>query len=101
MTLFMEILKIWLEEQLLIKYCVIKPLILLNIQKIKNQCGLVSKVYKFFGKKSLGSGIKNQNISNKELAEKLHKQIIIKFKKREVHSPFTNNISGADLAINK
>ena len=52
-------------------------------------------------KKTLGSGIKNENISNKELAEELHKQIIRKFKKRKVHSPFVNNIWGADLAINK
>ena len=74
---------------------------MLNIEKIKNQCGLVSMVYKFWGKKTLGSGIKNENISNKELSEELHKQIIRKFKKRKVHSSFINNIWGADLAINK
>ena len=34
-----------------------------------------------------GSGIKNQNILNKELAVELHKQ-----------SPFTDNIWGVDLA---
>ena len=33
-------------------------------------------VYKFFGKKTSGSGIKNENISNEELAEELHKLII-------------------------
>ena len=38
--------------------------------------------------KFAGSGIKNENISNKELAEELHKPIIRKFKKRKVHSPF-------------
>ena len=32
------------------------------------------------------SGIKNDNISNKELAEKLHKQIIKKSLKKKVHS---------------
>ena len=31
--------------------------------------------------KTSGSGIKNENISNKEVAEELHKPIIIKFKK--------------------
>ena len=36
-------------------------------------------IYKFFDKKSSGSGIKNENISNKELAEELHKPIIKKF----------------------
>ena len=41
-------------------------------------------VYKFFGKKSSGSGVKNENISHNELAEDLHKPIIRKFKKRKV-----------------
>ena len=41
-------------------------------------------VYKFFDKKTSGSGIKNENISNKQLAEELHKPIIRKFKKRKV-----------------
>ena len=54
--------------------------------------------YKFFDKKTSDSGIKNEHISNKELAEKLHKTINRKSKKREVHSPFTDNIWGVDLA---
>ena len=33
--------------------------------------GLTTMVYKFFDKKTIGSDIKNENISNKELAEKL------------------------------
>ena len=37
-------------------------------------------------------------MSNNELAEKLHKPIIRKFKKRKVHSPFINNIWSAGLA---
>ena len=40
---------------------------------------------------------KNDNISNKELAEKLHKPIIKKFNKRKVRSPFIGNIWGAYL----
>ena len=40
------------------------------------QRGLASMVYKFFDKKDSGSGIKNENISNKELAEELHKPMI-------------------------
>ena len=36
-------------------------------------------VYKFFDKKSSGSGTKNEIISNKELAEELHKPITRKF----------------------
>ena len=44
------------------------------------------------------TAIKNENISNKKLAEELHKPIIWKFEKRQVHSPFIDNIWGADLA---
>ena len=62
------------------------------------QRGLASMVYKYFDKKTSGSGIKNENISNKELAEELHKPIIRNFNKRKVHSPFIENIWGADLA---
>ena len=54
--------------------------------------------------KFAGCGIKNENISNKELTEEMHKPIIRKFQKRKVHSPFIDNIQGADLAdvqINK
>ena len=45
-----------------------------------------------------GSSIINENILNKELAQELHKPIIRKSKKRKIHSPFTDNICGADLA---
>ena len=36
-------------------------------------------------------------MSNKELPEELNKPVIRKFKKRKVHSSFTDNIWGADL----
>ena len=39
-------------------------------------------VYKFFDKKSKGSGITNE--SNYQLANEIHKPIIRKFKKRKV-----------------
>ena len=39
-----------------------------------------------------GSGIKKENISNKELAEKLHKQIIGNFRKRILQSFFIENV---------
>ena len=42
--------------------------------------------------------LKTDNISNKELAEELHKSFIRKFDKRKLHSPFIDNIWGADLA---
>ena len=59
---------------------------------------LSSMVYIFFDKQILGQTVKNENISIKELAEKLHKPVIRKFEKRKVHSPFIDNIWGADLA---
>ena len=53
-------------------------------------------VYKFFDKKSSGSGIINE--SSYQLANELHKSIIRKFKKRKVFSSFKDNIWGVDLA---
>ena len=61
------------------------------------QRGLASMVYKFFDKKSKGSGI-SANEPNYQLANELHKPIIKKFKKRKVHSSFKDNIWGVDLA---
>ena len=57
-------------------------------------------VYKFFDKKSKGSGVVNIKLTpqNQELAEELHKLIIRKFEKRKVQAAFKNNIWGADLA---
>ena len=48
-------------------------------------------------KSASGNDIKNENITNKELAEELHKPIIRKFKKGKVHSLFIQNSWGADL----
>ena len=86
---------------MLIKYSGIQYLILFTAEDLKYdgyQRGLASMVYKFFDDKNSGSGIKNENISNKELVEELNKPIIRKFNKRKVHSPFVDNILGADLA---
>ena len=54
-------------------------------------------VDKSFDKKTSGSGIKNEIISNKELAEELHKPIIRRYNKRKVQSSFIDNIWGRDL----
>ena len=59
---------------------------------------LASIAYKFFDKKSKGSGIKNEIEENQQLANELHKPIIRKFKKRKVYSSFKENIWSADLA---
>ena len=77
------------------------------------QRGIDSMVCKFFDKKTSGSVIKNENISNqspldlaclanvsdrtRELAEELHKPIIKKFNKRKLQSFFIDNICGAGL----
>ena len=60
------------------------------------QIGLPSMVYKFFDKKSKGSGVTNE--SNYQLPNELHKPIIKKFKKRKVYSSFEDNIWEVDLA---
>ena len=60
------------------------------------QGGLVSMVYKFFDKKSMGSGfVKDSSLT---LADELHKPVIKKFNKRKVYSQFKDNIWGVDLA---
>ena len=62
---------------------------------------LASMVYKFFDKKSMGSGfkkLKSTTRSSSILADELHKPIIRKFNKRKVYSQFKDNIWGVDLA---
>ena len=54
-------------------------------------------IYKFFDKKSKGSGI-TTNEFNHQLTNELHKPVIKKFKKRKVYSSFKDNIWGVDLA---
>ena len=58
------------------------------------QRGLASLVYKFFDKKSVGSGIASSSV----LADERHKPISRKFNKRKVYSQFKDNIWGVDLA---
>ena len=60
------------------------------------QRGLASMVYKFFDKKSSGSGVATE--PNYEQANKLHRQFIRKFKKWKVYSSFRDNISDIELA---
>ena len=75
------------------------------------QRGLASMVYKFFDKKSTGSGFKKLKNTTKSTAEssalarnssilaaELQKPIIKKFGKRKVYSQFKDNIWGVDLA---
>ena len=57
-------------------------------------------VYKFFDKKSMGSGIKKDTTKSSSLilADELHKPVIKKFNKRKLYSQFKDNIWGVDLA---
>ena len=54
-------------------------------------------VYKFFEKKSVGSGINTIKSSSSILADELHKHIIKNFEKRKVYSQFKDNIWRVDL----
>ena len=54
------------------------------------QRGLASMVYKFFDKKSSGSGANAE--PNYQLVNELHMQIIRKCKRRKVYSSFRDNI---------
>ena len=49
-------------------------------------------VYNFFDEKTSGGAIKNGIMSDKAIAEKLHKPFIRKFDKIKVHSSFISNI---------
>ena len=55
-------------------------------------------IQKVFDKNVSGGTVKKEIISNKELAEELHKPIIRTFDKRIVSSPYIDNIWGTDLA---
>ena len=48
--------------------------------------------------KNSSGEVKNEIVSNKELAEELHKSIIRKLKKRKVYSSLRDNIRVAELA---
>ena len=59
-----------------------------NLKYDGYQRGLSSMIYKFFDKKSKGSGVNIPLEFNEQLAKELHKPIIRKFKKRTVYSGF-------------
>ena len=68
------------------------------------QRGLASMVYKFFDKKSSGSGVdtslanKSATELNYQLTNQSHRQIIRKFNIIKVYSSFRDDIWGVDLA---
>ena len=50
-------------------------------------------------KSASGSGIKNENMSNQELAKELHKQIIRNFEKRKLHLSYIDNADHVDMQL--
>ena len=74
------------------------PNIAKNPKYAGNQRGLASMVYKFFDKKSKGSGVNIEVTHNEQLAKELHKPILKNFKEGTVYSGFKSNIWGVDLA---
>ena len=83
--------------KVLIKYCIINHLKLLKILNMIDITGVLLQWSINFYIKTSGQTIKNENISNKELPEELHKPIITKLQKRKVHSSFIDNILGEGL----
>ena len=65
-------LRIYLEKRPLLKYCVIKHLILLKTQNmIDSKEFLLQWFMIFFDKKSSGGDIKKENMSSQELSKEL------------------------------
>ena len=68
----------------LIKYCIIKHLILLKIQNMMDIKRILAQWFiNFLIKKTAGGAVKN-NLQNEELAKELHKPIIRKFEKKKI-----------------
>ena len=66
---------------------------MMDINEVLRQCFINLLI-----KKNSGATVKNENISNKELAEELNKPFVRKFNKRKVQSLFMDSIWGSDLA---
>ena len=68
MTWLIEISKIYLEGQLLIKYYVIKKLNIAKTPKyVGYQKGFASNIFQYFDKETSGGAIKDEIMSNQEL----------------------------------
>ena len=64
---------------------------------IKNKLQLQSETLATLDRSASSSIIKNENVSDTELAEELHKPVIRNLKKQK-YTHFLDNIWGADLA---
>ena len=68
-----------------------------NLNYDEYQRAFASLFHKSFDKKTLVGTVKSEVICYEELAEELSKPSIRKFEKRNVYSPFMDNILGADF----
>ena len=92
-------IKIWLKEHKQTKLLRDKAFqIASNPKYDRYQRGLASMVFKFYDKKSASSSFKSMQ-NQLQLANKLHKPIIRKLKRRRVYSSFKDNIWGVDNII--
>ena len=71
---------------------------MMNIKDVLLQWFISFFISLLVDKSASGRVIKNENMSNKELAEELHKPINRKFRKRKVYSSVKDNIWGTGLA---
>ena len=96
----METLKTYLKLIASNKILCNKPFSIAKNRKYDGyQRGSASMIYKLFDKQTFGGAIKNENISNKELPEKLHKpQNYKKFNKIKINSSSIDSIWGFGLA---
>ena len=78
-----EISKICPEEHLLIKYYVIKYLLLIKIQNIMDIKEVSLQGFIIFDKTSSGDAIESEIILNQQLTEELHKPITRKSEKKK------------------
>ena len=78
--MLIQILKIYLEEHLLIKCFTIKDLTLVKIQNMMHgyQRNLASVVYFIYSGKCSSSAIKKSIMPNRQFAKELHKPIVRK-----------------------
>ena len=95
----MEILKIYLEEQQLMRCYVKKAFNFAKNPKYDGyQRSLSSVFYKLFDKQTFDGAVKSEILPKQQLAKELHKPTIRKSEKRKLHSHFIDNSWGADLA---
>ena len=101
----MEILRIYTEEQLLIKYYVIKQFNIAKSPKYDGYQRCLAKIYKFYKNRFINFSIKSLLVEVLKVKlcqtsnyQKNYKSIIRKFEKGKAYPSFKEKFGGADLA---